>query len=232
MTLLLNRFGKKGTVVDDENAKGALRKRSIAPILQRNWAYVFLTLAGLALCISLESNRELANHLRVIPVLTVIDANGHVIKQSVVRPEVITGQEAYVQSVIHDFIVDCNTFDPKWRQHFADLCHLHASESVAKQYDAEVNPENVNNPYYQVGAEGRRWVKVTGMTPVDRHAYQVTFQSITERGGGAPKTEYFRALVRYEFTGKPLALGDRWENGLGFAATAYRKDQELSQSGQ
>ncbi|MBD4256077.1 type VI secretion protein, partial [Xanthomonas citri pv. citri] len=39
---------------------------------------------------------------------------------------------------------------------------------------------------------------------------------------------YYTALVRYTFTFKPLALGDRWENALGYATTAYRKDQELS----
>ncbi|MNR67056.1 VirB8 protein [compost metagenome] len=56
----------------------------------------------------------------------------------------------------------------------------------------------------------------------------MSFQSITEKAGSAPKTEYYTALVQSTFTFKPLAIGDRWENALGFATTAYRKDQELS----
>jgi type IV secretion system protein VirB8 len=145
-----------------------------------------------------------------------------------VNKEVLTGQESFIQSQVYDFVMYCNTFDPHWRQRFADLCRLHSTQSVAQQYDAETSAENPNNPYYQVGQGGRRYPRITGITSLGKDAYQVSFQSILEKPGSEPKTEYYTALVRYTFTFKPLALGDRWENALGFAATAYRKDQELS----
>ncbi|MBV6690318.1 type IV secretion system protein [Xanthomonas euvesicatoria pv. physalidis] len=195
---------------------------------ERNRAYLLIGLLLFVVGGMASAVTVLANIHTVIPVVSVIDANGHVVKQQVVNKEAITGQESFIQSQVYDFIMYCNTFDPDWRQHFADLCRLHSTQTVAGQYDAETSPDNPNNPYYQLGQGGRRYPKITGITSLGKDAYQVSFQSITEKAGSPPKTDYYTALVRYTFTFKPLALGDRWENALGYATTAYRKDQELS----
>ncbi|CAJ3904696.1 Type IV secretion system protein VirB8 [Burkholderia pseudomallei] len=222
------KFFGKGTFLGDASTRQAQLGGSNKLKQERNRAYLFIALllfviGGLASALTV-----LANIHTVVPVVSVIDANGHVTKQQVVNRETITGQESFVQSQVYDFIMYCNTFDPNWRQRFADLCRLHSTQAVAAQYDAETSPDNPNNPYYQLGEGGRRYPKVTGITSLGKDAYQVSFQSITEKPGSPSQTEYYTALVRYTFTFKPLALGDRWENALGFAATAYRKDQELS----
>lgn len=195
---------------------------------ERNRAYLFsilliLCLTGLAIAVTV-----LASIRKIVPVISVIDANGHVIKQQIVHPETIVGHESFVQSQIYDFITYCNTFDPDWRQRFSDLCRLHSAQAIARQYDIETAAENPKNPYYQIGIGGKRYPKITSITPLDKETYQIAFQSITEKPGTQPKIEYYTALVRYIFTYTPLALGDRWENPLGFATIAYRKDQELS----
>ncbi|SEB26325.1 type IV secretion system protein [Variovorax sp. YR216] len=193
---------------------------------ERNRAYLLIALllicvAGLGGAVAV-----LAKIHTVIPVVSVLDANGHVIKQEITSRESLTAHESFVQSQINDFVVYCNTFDPAWRQRYADLCRLHATQEVARQYDAETAAENPNNPYYHLGAGGRRSPRITAITAIGKD--QVSFQSILEKPGAEAKVEYFTALVHYTYTFKPLALGDRWENPLGFAATAYRKDQELS----
>lgn len=195
---------------------------------QRNRAYWLIALLLLVMTGLASAVAVLAKIHTVIPVVSVIDANGHVVKQQVVSQETITGQEAFVQSQVYDFIMYCNTFDPDWRQRFADLCRLHSTPAVAAQYETETSADNPNNPYYQIGPGGRRYPRITGITSLGKDAYQVSLQSITEKAGSPPKTDYYTALVRYVFTFKPLALGDRWENALGYATTAYRKDQELS----
>lgn len=195
---------------------------------QRNRSYLWNGLQAVSLIALAATVYRLADVHTVIPVVSVMDGNGHVVKQQVVNRETITGQESFVQSKVYDFIMYCNTFDLAWRQRFDDLCRLHATQGVARQYEAETDPENQNNPYYLIGQGGRRYPRITGITSLGKDAYQVSFQSITEKAGTEPKTEYYTAMVRYTFTFKPLALGDRWENALGFAATAYRKDQELS----
>lgn len=218
------RMTLRGDTAVQADQLGSLRKMR----QERNRAYVLAALLLICMAGLAASVAVLANVRAVIPVVSVIDANGHVVKQQVISRESITGQESFVQSQIYDFITYCNTFDPNWRQRYADLCRLHSTPEVARQYDAETSPDNPNNPYYQLGQAGRRYPKITGITALSKDAYQVAFQIVTEKPGGPTQTDYFTGLVRFTFTLKPLALGDRWENPLGFAATAYRKDQELS----
>lgn len=195
---------------------------------ERNRAHVLNALLLLCQVASGIAIWRLVDVHTVIPVVAVIDANGHVVRQTVVNADTVAAQESVIQSQVHDFVTYCNTFDPAWRQHYADLCRLHATPEVATQYDAETASDNPDNPYYQIGRQGRRYPRITGMTPLGGQTYQVAFQSITERTGAEPTIAYYTALVRYAFTQRPLALGDRWVNPLGFAATAYRKDQELA----
>lgn len=219
-----------GTFMGDGVTRAAQLGGSNLLKQQRNRAYLLIALLLLVICGLAAAVTVLAQMHTVIPVVSVIDANGHVVKQQVVNQETLMGQEAFVQSQVYDFVMYCNTFDPDWRQRFADLCRLHSTQSVAALYDRETSAENPSNPYYQIGPSGRRFPKITGITSLGKDAYQVSFQSITEKPGSAPKAEYFTALVQTTFTFKPLALGDRWENALGYATTAYRKDQELSRS--
>lgn len=195
--------------------------------LERNRAYFLCSLLMLCVICMGFAIATLASIHTVIPVVSVIDANGHVVKQEVVQTETIQGQESLIQSQIHDFVTYCNTFDPAWRQRYYDLCRLHSSQHVADQYDREISPENPSNPYFLIGTNGRRTPKITSISAIDKQAYRVSFQSVTEKPGSAPTIDYYTALVRFSFTNKPLALGDRWENALGFVATSYRKDQEL-----
>jgi type IV secretion system protein VirB8 len=195
---------------------------------ERSRAFLLVGLLLVCICFLVVAIVVLSRIHTVIPVVSVIDANGHVVKQDVIEKETIMAEDSFVQSQIYNFIVYCNTFDPPWRQHYSDLCRLHATEEVARQYDAETSPDNPENPYYQIGNHSHRYPKITGMTKLGNDAYQVSFQSITASGGKEKNIRYYTGLVRYAFTAKALALGDRWENPLGFAATAYRKDQELS----
>ncbi len=195
---------------------------------ERNRAFLLISMLLVCMVILVVAIIVLSNIRTVIPVVSVIDANGYVVKQDVVSKEKIVAQDSFVQSQVYNFMVYCNTFDPAWRQHYSDLCRLHATEDVARQYDNEISPDNPDNPYYLIGKHGHRYPKITGITKMGHDTYQVSFQSITENSGNEKSVTYYMALVRYIFTEKPLALGDRWENPLGFAAMAYRKDQELS----
>ena len=195
---------------------------------ERDRACLLIVLLTVLLALSIAANFVLARVHTVIPVVSSIDANGHVVTQQVVTRETITAMSSFVENQIHHFITACNTFDPAWRQYYADLCRLHSTEAVARLYDQETSKNNPANPYYQIGPLGRRFPKITAINPLGENAYQVEFQSITEKPGMPNKVDYFTALVRNTFTLEPLALGDRWENPLGFAATSYSKNLKLS----
>lgn len=220
-------FGKK-TFKDDPATQQEQLGGTNKVKQERNRAYLLIVLLLMAVTGLGSAVTVLAEIYTIVPVIAVMDANGHVIKQQVVNKETISGLDSFVESQVNDFITSCNTFDPEWRQRFADLCRLHSTEAVARQYDLETAADNPNNPYYLIGQGGRRYPKITAINSLGKNAYQVEFQSITEKPGVEPKIEYFTALVRNTFTFQPLAIGDRWENPLGFAATSYSKNQRLS----
>ncbi len=218
----------KSTFKNDAELRRQLTGGATKVRQERDRAYLFSVFLMVLLALSIFSNLALSRIHTVIPVVTSIDANGHVVKQQVVTKESISSIASFVENQVHDFIFACNTFDPSWRQYYADLCRLHATEAVARQYDQETATDNPNNPYYLIGPGGRRYPKITAINPIDDNAYQVEFQSITVKSGSEPKTEYYTALVRNTFTYQPMALADRWENPLGFAATSYSKNLKLS----
>jgi type IV secretion system protein VirB8 len=135
-----------------------------------------------------------------------------------------------IHNELHQYAIHRNTVDPMDRQRLADRVHLHSSQEVGREYDFEMSADNPGNPYYLVGPNGKRTVEVTGISLLNRETGQVSFKTVTRKSGSEPKTEFWTAIVRFTFTGKPLALNDRWENPLGFAVTAYRRDQELSRN--
>ncbi|PRP68795.1 type VI secretion protein [Chromobacterium amazonense] len=218
----------KGTVKGDELTRQQVLGGSNKVRRERNRAYLFGGLLLLCLAGALVAVTVLSVIHTVIPVIAVLDNNGHVIKQQVVQKDAIVAEEAIVQSNLHAFVRDCNTFDPAWRQHLSDLCRLRSTPAVAEQYDREIAPDNPQNPYYQLPSGGKRRAQITGFSKLEDNAYQVMFKSLTERPGAEPLVDYFTALVRFNFTAQPMALGDVWENPLGFVVTAYRRDQELS----
>ncbi|MBD4460013.1 type VI secretion protein, partial [Xanthomonas citri pv. citri] len=70
---------------------------------ERNRAYLLIGLLLFVVGGMASAVTVLANIHTVIPVVSVIDANGHVVKQQVVNKEAITGQESFVQSQVYDF---------------------------------------------------------------------------------------------------------------------------------
>lgn len=197
--------------------------------IERNRAYVLIVALVAALVATGLGFAGLAPLKTVVPAIVTVDSStGHVVKVEVVTPETMTGNEAVIHNELHEYAIHRNSVDPADRQRLADLVHLHSSQEVGKEYDYEMSPENPGNPYYLVGPNGKRTVEVTGISLLNRETGQVSFKTTTRKAGSEPKTEFWTAIVRFTFTGKPLALNDRWENPLGFAVTAYRRDQELS----
>lgn len=204
---------------------------------ERNRSYFLNVLLLLVIAVQAVGLMMLSEWQTVIPVISVIDSNGNVVKQEVVSKESIMADEAMVQREIYAFIQSANTFDLNWRQHYADLTHIRSTPTVAQQYDLEISNTSPDNPYYLLPNSRARWVpKITGINILAKDMVQVKIQLILDDPTPEERKEskyirslYYTALVKYTFTGTPLSLGDRWENPLGFVVTSYRKDQELSQ---
>lgn len=230
-------MGKGKTIISDSSiekrqADGRNKLRH-----ERNRSYFLNVFLLLVIAVQAVGLMVLSEWQKIIPVITMVDANGHVLKQEVVSKESIMANEAMVQREIFAFIQAANTFDVTWRQHYSDLTHIRATPAVAQQYDLEISNTSPENPYYLLPNKRSRFVpKITGINTIATDMVQVKFQLILDDPTPEERKEskqikplYYTALVKYTFTGIPLSLGERWENPLGFVVTSYRKDQELSQ---
>jgi len=237
LTSTAGRHTVKGDPSTNEEVVGGIKGAK----QERNRLWLVVMAMGAGLVGAGVVLATLANTHQFIPVMALLDTNGHVMYQKVVDKEALTANESFVQSDVYQFIQACNSFDPAWRQYYADRCHLRASQEVSDQFDKEISGDGASNPYYGLPTGGYRRPEVTGIQKLDANTYQVQFRSVLElpvqgkpldrdaaAAVAARNTQYFTALIRFRYTNKPLAVGDRWENPLGFVVTSYRKDQELS----
>lgn len=220
---------RRHTYVTDESVRREQEKGLDDMRVARNRGYL-LALAGWIFAVLLLVAVLLMLPLKTaVPVIVTVDsATGHVEQTQIATPSVISANESLVMSELHDYVINRMTVDPSNRQRLDDFVRLHSTPSVAKAYAYEMSADNPDNPYYLVGAGGMRKVEITGISLPSNGLGQVFFRTTTIKPGVARRTEYFQATIRYAFTGKPLALRDRWINPLGFAVTAWRRDQELS----
>lgn len=170
----------------------------------------------------------LAKTHTVIPVVSVIGADGEVLKQRVIDKDNVSSEEALIEADLYTFINSCNTFDPRARQEMSDMCHLFSSPEVARQYEKEIAADNPRNPYLTL--DDRSWISAQayGITKIG-DIYQISYNSHYHATPTAdPKTTQYVATVKVQHTLEPRALGDRWVNPLGTVITAYRKNEELS----
>ena len=171
---------------------------------------------------------SLANSKTYIPVVTVLGADGEVLKQRVIDKDNVGKEEAVTEKVLFDMIRACNTFDLRRKQQLSDTCHTYMTPDVAAEYEKELSPENPTNPYLSLGEKD--WIEAQPyMMNKVGDEYQVSFNSLKHRWGDNQPVEHrYLATIKVNHTLVPRALGERWENPFGTLATLYRKSEELS----
>lgn len=216
------------TLKNDEEArrKHLVEGRKVRQ--ERNRAIFGRTLDAVAILGLAVAVVVLSDIHTVIPVVTVIGADGEVLKQRIVDKDSVTSEESIIESDLYTFINACNTFDPRMKQEMSDVCHLFSSPEVARQYEQEISPDNPDNPYAHLSEKSWISAQAYGITKLG-DIYQVSFNSNYHETPTSKvvQTKYV-ATVKLTHTLKPRKLGDRWVNPLGTVATTYRKNEELS----
>ncbi|MHB9376186.1 VirB8 family type IV secretion system protein (plasmid) [Pseudomonas amygdali pv. morsprunorum] len=209
----------------------ARRKRALGhakTTQERNRGYWIVGFMGTGMIALALAVAVLADSKTFIPVVTVIDEHGEVLKQRVITKDNVNQEQAVIEKVLLDFIRSCNTFDPRRKQQLSDTCHIYLTPTTAREYEAEISPDNPVNPYAFLGEND--WVEAQ---PVRMNKigdeYQIAFKSTHHKWGDKEaKVTSYLATVKVAHTLVPRELGDRWENPFGTLATLYRKSEEIS----
>ena len=139
-----------------------------------------------------------------------------------VKPE-----SALTQSLLAQYVVARETFDINGLQNQYRKVALWSGDQAKRDYLAQMPAGNPDSPLSRYPRTAIVETVVESVTPTADNAALVRFYTERrDRGGVAVARSYWVSLVRFRFSGTPMALEDRLINPLGFQVVHYRRDQE------
>jgi type IV secretion system protein VirB8 len=166
--------------------------------------------------------------------LTIVDKDTGIAERAVtVERAVMDQSEAVVQSLVHGYVMDRETFDPNDNEHRILDVFRRSSDAARTSlqnmwntnhpsFNAEIHPPNVYGKSAQV------IVDVNNVTKIADNTIQVRFTKTLTSPGAPTREAEFTAVVTYVF--KPETRNNLellWENPFGFYVTNYRITAEV-----
>lgn len=142
-------------------------------------------------------------------------------------PATITADEALTQSLLAQYVIAREGFDITSIASDYRKVALWSADSARRDYLAQMPASNPASPFQRLPRTSIVAVRVKSVSPLQPGVALVRFE--TERrdqGQLSGPVEPWVAVIRYRFTGAPMALEDRLLNPLGFQVVRYRRDQE------
>lgn len=224
---LTDLWNGRATRLQEEMIFGASRRE------RRAWGLVALALvvAGGGVGLGLWGMSQTETHAY----LTIVDKDTGIAQRAVtVERAVLDQSDAVLQSLVHGYIMDRETFDENDNEpRILDVFRRssgRARRSLQQIWDktypdfrASVHPPNV------YGKSGKVSVDVINITQITDKTMQVRFTKTLKTAGEATREGKFVAVVTYVF--KPETRDNLelvWENPFGFYVTDYRVTSEVS----
>ena len=227
VSALREALGQRRGLLEEELIFGTRRRE------RRAWGLSLLALlvagAGVSLGLWGMSQTETQAYLAIV------DKDTGVAERAVtVQRAVIDQSEAVLQSLLHGYVVDRETFDdadnvPRINDVFRRSRGA-ASASLQRLWNIDY-PEfrEAAHPPVVYGSSAKVRVDVLSITPLTETSAQVRFTKTLERPGEATREGKFVAVLSYVF--KPETRDNLelvWENPFGFYITDYRITAEVS----
>jgi len=188
-------------------------------------------IAGAVTCVAILEALALIAMLplkTVVPYTVLVDRNtgfAQVLEGETIPS--IKPQSALTQSLLAQYVVARETFDINSIQSQYRKVALWSGGNARREYLALMPAENPNSPVNRYGRATTVETHIESVTPTAPDTALLRF--FTERrrqGQPTGERDYWVSLVRYRFSGEPMAIEDRLVNPLGFQVVHYRRDQE------
>jgi type IV secretion system protein VirB8 len=164
----------------------------------------------------------------VVPYTVMVDRHtGFVQALEGVDPARITADAALTQSLLAQYVVaregfDISTIDGDYRK-----VALWSADAARRDYLAFIPQSNPQSPFNLYPRSTSVAATIKSVSPLGPNSALVRFDVVRRdlgQSGGTPSA--YVAVIRYRFSGEPMAIEDRLNNPLGFQVTSYRRDQE------
>lgn len=139
----------------------------------------------------------------------------------------LTADWALVQSLLAQYVIAREGFDIAGISTDYRKVALWSGDAAQSSYLALMPVNNPNSPLQRLPRSTVLSVRIKSVSPLSTGSALVRFDTERrDRGQASGSTESFVSIVRYRFSGAPMALEDRLLNPLGFQVVHYRRDQE------
>jgi type IV secretion system protein VirB8 len=164
----------------------------------------------------------------VEPYTLLVDRNtGFVQALTPLDPQRISGDTALTQSFLVQYVIARESFDIDTIQAEYRRVALWSSGQARADYIAGAQPSNPQSPLTLYPRTTVIETRVKSVSPMGPNLAMVRFETQRrDAGGQAQPPHAYVAIVRYQFSGAPMSVEDRFVNPLGFQVTRYRRDAE------
>lgn len=202
--------------------EAALRNsRSVAWKVATGAAVLALLLA-VALTLLLPLKKE-------VPHLLLVDRHtGYVQSLDALDERKLTANWALTQSLLAQYVIARESYEIDSVQLNYRKVALWSAEKARSDYLASMQASSPQSPLVRYPRDAIVETQVKSVSAVGRNVAMVRFDTQMRSAGAASATSVasWVALIRYRYSGEPMALEDRLVNPLGFQVVRYRKDQE------
>lgn len=164
----------------------------------------------------------------VIPYTLFVDRHtGYVQQLKGAGADPLTADWALTQSLLAQYVIAREGFDIATLPADYRKVALWSGESARSDYLTLMPAANPASPLQRYRRTAVVAVRVKSVSQLSQGQALVRFETEQRDQGQASGTKaHWVSVVRYRFSGAPMALEDRFINPLGFQVTRYRRDQE------
>jgi type IV secretion system protein VirB8 len=139
----------------------------------------------------------------------------------------IAPDKALTQSFLVQYVIARESFDIAELQSNYRKATLWSVDPAKAEYVSSVVASNPASPISRYPRSTIVSTRVKSVSPLGANSSLVRFETQRQDAGGHTQpAQSWVAVIRYRFSGEPMAREDRFVNPLGFQVTGYRRDAE------
>lgn len=159
--------------------------------------------------------------------LMVDKQTGFVQELKPIDPQLVSGDEALTQSFLVQYVIAREGFDVNALQSDYRKVSLWSTGAARSSYLATVPASNPSSYLATLPRSTIMDVRVKSVSSIGDKTAMVRFETSRKDAGGKPSaSRAWVSVVRYQYSGEPMAIEDRFVNPLGFQVVQYRRSEE------
>lgn len=166
----------------------------------------------------------------VVPYTLLVDRHtGYVQQLKGAGADPLTADWALVQSLLAQYAIAREGFDISTLAADYRKVALWSGESARRDFLTLMPAANPASPLQRYRRTAVVAVRVKSVSPMSPGQALVRFETEQrDQGQASGMKSHWVSVVRYRFSGAPMAMEDRFTNPLGFQVTRYQRDQEAT----